>query len=182
MKKSLLRISSLGIFMVSMLIFSACEGPEGPMGPSGYDGQDGIDGINYTKSAIYDLVPADWSGDLNRYIATISVPEINDDIYYNGAVLVYQLVEVDPKSFNMLPYTYIDNNYVKYMDFDVYIGEIDIFFKETIDGINTVARPEVLNSFKVVIIQGLSLTALKNKVDIRNFNAVESFIQNITIK
>jgi hypothetical protein len=69
----------------------------------GRDGLDGIDGINYTHSVIYDVDPSEWVGDLNGYDALLNVPEINEDIYYNGAVLVYRLVEIDPKSFNMLP-------------------------------------------------------------------------------
>ena len=40
---------------------------------------------------------------------SLNVPEITDEIYYTGAVLVYKLIEIDPKSFNLLPYTYVDN-------------------------------------------------------------------------
>jgi hypothetical protein len=172
------------VLIAIVIIIASCQGPEGPpglTGPPGYDGEDGLDGINYTQTAIYDLVPADWSGDLDRYTATLNVPEINDDIYYNGAVLGYQLIEIDPKSFNLLPYTFLDNNYAYYMDFDVYIGGIDVFIKEIIDNINTTARPETLISLKVVIIQGLSLTALSNKVDIRNFEAVSKYLEENTL-
>lgn len=181
MKTIIKKTGYIALMAVSFLFITSCVGPEGPMGPPGYDGQngaDGIDGINYTGSAIYDVLPIDWTGDINRYTTTLNVPEINEDIYYDGAVLVYELIEIDPISFNMLPYTYVDNNYAAYMDFDVYLGGIDIFVKEIIDGVNTTARPDVTKTFKVVVIQGISLGALKKKVDVSNFNEVNKFISN----
>src|SRR5512143_1980450 len=102
----LIRISS---YFIVLFMFVQCVGPRGPRGMDGRDGIDGIDGINYTHSVIYDVKPEDWSGDVNGFTSVLTVPEITDDIYYNGAVLVYRLVELTPKSFNMLPYTYMDN-------------------------------------------------------------------------
>jgi len=72
------------LFALLMLLFSQCTGPEEPMG------NNGLDGINFAHSVIYDIDPSDWVGDLNGYNALIDVPEITDDIYYNGAVLVYR--------------------------------------------------------------------------------------------
>jgi hypothetical protein len=149
------------------LMFTQCKGPRG---------DNGIDGINYTRSVIYDIIPSDWTGNINGYKATISVPEITDDIYYNGAVLVYRLIEINPNSFNMLPYTYVDNTFTTYMDFDVYVGSIDLMLKDVEDGANNTATPDVTMSFKVVIIEGVSLAVLKSTVDIRDYTAVSKLL------
>jgi hypothetical protein len=176
MKKSKLQVSIeiLRVFSSFLLIvvLTNCTGHEGPMGPPGYDGQDGLDGINYTHSAIYDVDVADWDGNLDGYNAVLDVPEINDDIYYNGAVLVYRLIEVEPKSFNLLPYTYVDNALSIYMDCDIYVGSINLIYKEVFDGVNDTPAPGDLMSFKVVIIEGIPLAKLKTMVDVNDFNAV----------
>jgi hypothetical protein len=173
MKANKLRLTETAIqicpFLLLMSVFTQCIGPEGPMGR---DGLDGIDGINYTHSVIYDVDPSEWVGDLNGYDALLNVPEINEDIYYNGAVLVYRLVEIDPKSFNMLPYSYVDDSLTIYMDFDAYVGSIDLIYKEVLDGINDTPAPQVILSFKVVIIEGIPLATLKRMVDISDYDAV----------
>ena len=79
LKEKIIRICP---FVLLMLMYSRCTRIEGPIG------NDGLDGINYTRSVIYDIGPSDWVGDVNGYNAFIDVPEITDDIYYNGAVLV----------------------------------------------------------------------------------------------
>jgi hypothetical protein len=156
-----------------MLVFTQCIGPEGPMGN---DGLDGIDGINYTNSVIYDIGPSEWVGDLNGYDVLLDVPEITEDIYYNGAVLVYRLIETDPKSFNMLPYTYVDNSLTVYMDFDAYVGSIDLIYKEVFDGVNDTPAPGNIMSFKVLIIQGIPLATLKGLVDVSDYVAVAKML------
>jgi len=159
-------------FVLLMFLLSQCTGPEGPMGNDGLDGLDGLDGINFTHSVIYDIDPSEWVGDVNGYDALIDVPEITDDIYYNGAVLVYRLIETEPKSFNMLPYTYVDNSLTVYMDFDAYIGSIDLIYKEIFEGVNDTPVPVNIMSFKVLIIEGIPLAALKGLVDVSDYGAV----------
>ncbi|MGD0582967.1 MAG: hypothetical protein ABR974_08500 [Bacteroidales bacterium] len=153
-------------FILLALTLTQCKGPRG---------DNGIDGINYTHSVIYDISSSDWSGDINGYTVTISVPEITDDIYYNGAVLVYRLIEIDPKSFNLLPYTYVDNSLSIYMDYDVYVGSINLMFKEVENGENNTTAPGDM-SFKVVIIDGINLAGLKSIVDVKNYNAVSRLL------
>ena len=160
------------LFLLSALLMQ-CIGPEGPMGPQGNDGRDGI---NYTNSVIYDVQPQDWSGDINGYTAVLNVPEITNDIYYNGALLVYRLIETEPKSFNLLPYTYVDNGLMIYMDFDAYIGSINLMYKKVDNGVNDTPAPSVLMSFKVVLIEGIPLATLKNMVNVNDFAAVSSFL------
>jgi len=166
-----------------MAVVVQCTGPEGPMGPKGNDGQDGlnglngVDGINYTHSVIYDVEASEWTGDINGYDAWLDVPEITEDIYYEGAVLVYRLIEdLDPKSFNLLPYTYVDNALIIYMDYDAYIGGIDLIYKEVYDGVNDTPEMAGLMSFKIVIIEGLSLAELKDMVNINDIAAVLSML------
>jgi hypothetical protein len=142
----------------------------------GNDGLDGIDGINYTHSVIYDIGTSEWVGDVNGYDALIDVPEITEDIYYYGAVLVYRLIETDPKSFNMLPYTYVDNSLTVYMDFDVYVGSIDLIYKEVFDGVNDTPAPGNIMSFKVLIIEGIPLATLKGLVDVSDYGAIAKML------
>jgi hypothetical protein len=176
MKKNKLQVS-FGIlrvcfYILLIAVLTNCTGPEGPAGAPGYNGKDGLDGINYNRSVIYDVDPADWDGGPDGYFVNLEVPEITDDIYYNGAVLVYRLVEIEPNSFNMLPYTWVDNALTRYMDFDVYVGSIDLIYKEVLDGMNYTPAPEVLMSFKIVIIEGIPLATLKTKVNVEDYNAV----------
>jgi hypothetical protein len=159
-------------------------GPQGPQGPQGYDGFDGIDGIDgtaYAYSILFDVVTTDWIGDAAGYRAWLDVPEITDDIYYEGAVLVYRLIETEPKSFNLLPYTYVDDALFIYMDFDAYVGGIDIIYKEVFEGVNDTFAPTSLMSFKVLIIEGIPLTTLKGKVNVSDFNAVAKFLKTSNI-
>jgi hypothetical protein len=161
------RIARAISFIILALLLTQCKGPRG---------ENGIDGINYTHSVIYDVSTSSWTGNADGYSATLNVPEITDDIYYNGAVLVYRLIEVAPKSFNMLPYTYVDNTYVSYLDYNVYTGSIELLLKEVSEGVNSTVAPEATMSFKVVIIEGINLEGLKTIVDPHNYHAVSRLL------
>jgi hypothetical protein len=150
------------LFLLLTIIFAQCTKT---------DKDDYIPAVYYTHSAIYDINSSEWTGDSNGYNLNINVPEITEDIYYNGAVLVYRLVETAPKSFNMLPYTYMDNLLTVYMDFDVYVGIINLMYKEVYNSANDTPVPGNM-SFKVVIIKGIPLGALKGIVDVNNYEAV----------
>jgi hypothetical protein len=164
---SLIRIAAL---LALLIVLAQCTGPVGPMGPPGYDG------TAFAYSAIYDVEPNEWSGNADGYDVFLDVPEITETIYYEGAVLVYRLIEIDPISFNMLPYTYVDNALTIYMDYDAYLGGIDLIYKEVFDGVNDTYAPESLMSFKVVIVEGIPLATLKSMVDISDFDAVSKFV------
>ena len=58
------------------------------------------------------------------------------------------------------------------MDFDVYVGSINLIFKEVLDGVNDTPAPDNLMSFKVVIIEGIPLATLKTLVNVNNFAEV----------
>jgi hypothetical protein len=168
MKSNKLRLKEKTIrtfpFVLLIVILSQCTGPE----PE----NDGLDGNNFTHSVIYDIAPSDWVGDVNGYYALIDVPEITEDIYNTGAVLVYRLIEIEPKSFNMLPYTYVDDSLTVYMDFDAYVGSIDLIYKEVFDGVNDTPVPVNIMSFKVLIIEGIPLATLKRLVDVSDYGAI----------
>ena len=174
MKSNKLRMKkkAIGIcpFALLLLLLSQCTGPEGPMG------NDGLDGNIFAYSVIYDIDPSEWAGDVTGYYALIDVPEITDDIYYYGAVLVYRLIETEPKSFNMLPYTYVDESLAVYMDFDAYVGSIELIYKEVFDGVNDTPVPVNIMSFKVLIIEGIPLAALKGMVDVSDYRAIAKML------
>ncbi len=169
-------IRVFSFFLLALLVIQ-CTGDQGPMGPPGYDGQDGIDGDVYAYSVIYDVETSEWDGDVDGYRVYLDMPEITEDIYYNGAVLVYRLIEVEPISFNMLPYTYVDNALTIYMDYDAYLGGIDLYYKEVFEGVNDTYAPVSLMSFKVLIIEGIPLATLKGMVDINDFEAVTRLVK-----
>jgi hypothetical protein len=125
---------------------------------------------------VNDIGISEWVGDVNGYDALIDVPEITEDIYFDGDVLVYRLIETDPTSFNMLPYTYVDNSLIVYMDFDVYVGSIDLIYKEVFDGVNDTPVPGNIMSFKILIIEGIHLATLKGLVDVSDYVAVAKML------
>ncbi len=58
------------------------------------------------------------------------------------------------------------------MDFDAYVGFIDLIYKEVFEGVNDTPAPADLMSFKIVIIEGIPLASLKTMVNINDFSAV----------
>ena len=153
------------------ILMAGCRGKEGPMGPTGNAN---------VVSAQYTVNPQDWSANsYGGYNATLLVPEITSDITNNGAVLVYNLnldLNNNISSFNLLPYTYVDNTSVEYIDYDASLSQIVISFKWVDNGINDTPSPATMY-FKVVIIDGMPLSAVKEKVNITNYNAVASYFK-----
>jgi hypothetical protein len=166
------KLISFTAYVLIIALIAGCEGPQGVEGPKGKDGNANV------SSAIYDIQPNTWKGDSNGYVTTLIVPEIDQKIYESGAVLVYMLndEQKDYKNFNKLPYTLIDNNISEYMDYNVYIGSIDISIKLVDNGKNKTVSPSQQISYKVLIIEGTPLSVLKNNVDISNYNKVVAFM------
>jgi hypothetical protein len=191
--KSVRNIISVTFFFASFFLIN-CTGPEGPMGPTGekgdpgYDGangkdgtsgQDGAPGSTFVKSIQFEVLATDWKGDTNGYTAILTVPEITSAIYDHGAVLVYMLNEQDPnnKYFNMLPYTYVNNSSTEYMDFDAYVGQIDLKLKWTDNGLNSTLAPTLTEYFKIIVAEGTPLSILKKNVNIANYEAVAKYLK-----
>jgi hypothetical protein len=172
-KNSISKHTFLYVVFSAAILLAGCRGDEGPMGPAGHDG------IANVNSVIYDVPPQNWTGDVNSFKAILTVQEITSDIYNNGAVLVYKLLnESDPvnKSFNMLPYTSVDGTQITYMDFDVFIGEIDLYLKWVDNGVNDTQAPTTTESYKVIIIQGTPLAKLKTQVNVTSYSAVAKYL------
>jgi hypothetical protein len=156
-----------------MLISFSCIGPRGEDGIDGIDGKDANVG-----SAIYDVGPSKWAGNIDGFVTTLNVPELNKDIYENGAVLVYMLKNENSadQSFNQLPYTWLNNSITEYMDFDAFIGSIDITLRWVDNGVNNTEAPKDNYTFKVIVIAGIPLSVLKTKTDIRDPDAVMEYL------
>ncbi|MGB8358978.1 MAG: hypothetical protein WCD55_10235, partial [Bacteroidales bacterium] len=67
-----------------------------------------------------------------------------------------------------------------YMDYDAYVGGIDLIYKEVFDGLNDTPEITGLMSFKIVIIEGVPLAKLKTMVDVSNIAAVLDMFSNGT--
>jgi hypothetical protein len=175
--------SFISIFTVIILIFS-CTGPKGE---DGFDGRDGIDGKNGVDgkdgranvgAAIYDINPSDWAGNIDGFTTSFKVPEITQDVFENGAVLVYMIKDENTanQSFNQLPYTWLDNTFTEYLDFDAYIGSIKITLRWVDNGVNNTDAPTEKYTFKVIVIEGTPLSMLKSQTDITNPDAVIAYM------
>ncbi len=110
-------------------------------------------------SYIYNVSPSSWSGNINGFSTYLNVPEITNDIFYNGVVLVYMIMNevTEDTHICQLPYSYIDNNLIDYMDYNTYVGGISIQQRQTINGRNSTVPPLYNYTFKVVLIDNFEL-------------------------
>lgn len=158
------------LFFALIVLGTSCIGPPGHDGYDGRDGRDGEDGIANVGVAIYDVQPEDWVGDINGYVTTLEVPEITNYVYENGAVLVYMMRNegTENQSFNQLPYTWLNNSITEYIDFDAYVGSLDITLRWIDNGVNNTEAPTGMYTFKILVIEGTPLSVLQTKVDLSN--------------
>lgn len=183
MRKITLILSILTVVLLSI----SCVGPKGEDGLDGVDGVNGRDGKDgkdaNVGAAIYDIEPSKWSGNIDGFVTTLNVPEITQDIYYNGAVLVYMLKNENTadQSFNQLPYTWLYNGSTEYMDFDAFIGQIDITLRWVDNGVNSTEAPTGNYTFKVIIISGIQLSALEKQTDLSDPDAVLDYFSGKVI-
>ena len=162
--------------LASLFIAVGCLGPRGYDGIDGVDGYDGTngqngkDGVANVGAAIYDVEPSSWVGDINGYTTTLIVPEINNYVFENGAVLVYVIQEEgsDYQRFSQLPYTWLNNSNTEYVDFSAFIGRIEITIRWVDEGINNTDAPAGLYTFKIIVIEGTPLSVLQANIDISN--------------
>lgn len=169
------------LFVVLSSLLIACTGPrgyDGFDGVNGIDGRDGKDGKANVGAAIYDVEPNSWFGDVDGYTTTLNVPEINNYVFENGAVLVYMLQDEgsDMQRFSQLPYTWLYNSNTEYLDFSAFVGRIEITIRWVDEGINNTEAPKGLYSFKVIVIEGTPLSVLQANTDISNPEAVLNYI------
>jgi hypothetical protein len=143
-------------------------------------GEKGDTGNANVKSIIFDVNPSSWQGDTNGYATTLEIPEITENVYKSGAVLVYMLnnEKSSNKSFNKLPYTWIDNTNTEYMDYTAYVGKLEITLRWVDEKKNNTQKPSNIYTYKVMIIEGTLLSTLQKKVDVNNYKEVISYLSH----
>lgn len=123
--------------------------------------------VDQAFSAVYTIQPGGWTTDNNglSYTAQIEIPELDNTVYQNGAVLVYisftgtSYYEALPEVFDGLAYGAIHSN--------GYVG-IDI---SSLSG-DPINPPAQTISAKVVLIDAAALSLHKD-VNLSDLNAVK---------
>jgi len=126
-----------------------------------------VEKVDQAFSAVYTIQPGDWITDNNglSYTAQLNVPEVDDILYQNGAVLVYlsfsgtNYYEAIPEVFDGIAYGSIHSN--------GYVG-IDI---SAVNGV-LIDPPTQSISAKVVIIDASAL-AMHKDVNLKDFSEVK---------
>ena len=158
----------LFLLSVALWLFASCEGPagrDGLEGRPGKDGKDGKDGIEtYWFVGVYTINSNNWQlvngvDQLNSfYRASITIPELTNDIYEDGNVFCYLFQTIDGQEVQTpLPFTVplgeaADNNteflWTETVAFDFSPGRIT-FYVNYSDFITSI-RPDRM-IFRVVL-------------------------------
>lgn len=126
-----------------------------------------VEQVDQAFSAVYNIAPGDWTttnGGLS-YSAGLEVPELDQTIYQNGAVLVYlsfagsSFYEALPQVFDGITYGAIHGNGYVNIDISALSGE-------------AIDPPGKTVSAKVILIDATRL-ALRKDVNLRDIQAVE---------
>ena len=122
------------LFTLFAAILVSCEGPMGPRGFDGKDGKDGNNGLLSVWKVIELPVNTDvWVGYPNNsnprfYSVSFTVPEITEDIFYDGVILCY--LYYDGRQI-ILPSVrhYQDGEflYTQTIDYEYWKGGLEIF-------------------------------------------------------
>jgi hypothetical protein len=127
-----------------------------------------VEKVDQAFSAVYTIQPGDWTTDNDglSYTAQLSVPEIDDILYQNGAVLVFlsfsgtDYYEAIPEVFDGISYgSFHSNGYVG-VDISAITGE-------------QINPPTQSISAKVVLIDATALSLHKD-VNLKNFSDVKN--------
>lgn len=139
---------------LSLLIFSSCK-------------KETTQQVKQVFSAVYTIAPSNWSTSNNgqSFTAQLNIPEIDNNIYQNGAILVYisfsgtNYYEALPEVFDGISYGAIHS--------PGYVG-IDI---SSVSG-DPVSAPTQSISAKVILIDAAAL-ALHKDVNLNDLGAVK---------
>lgn len=123
--------------------------------------------VDQAFSAVYTIAPADWTSTDNgkSYSADLNVPELDNVIYQNGAVLVYvsfantSYYEALPQVFDGITYGVIHSDGYVTIDMSAISG-------------NAINPPGKDVSAKVVLIDATKL-ALRKDVNLKDLSAVQ---------
>lgn len=145
------------LLALPVLVFSSCSKKEVIE----------VQQVDQAFSAVYDISPSSWVPNNSNTIFTaeLDVPELDNYIYQNGAVLVYlsfsgtSYYEALPQVFDGFAYGVIHGDgYIK-IDISDILGDV-------------IGRPEQAMKAKVVLIDATQL-ALKKDVNLKDLSAVE---------
>lgn len=135
------------LLFVVALIVASCQGPIGPEGPQGYGTNWKIINLVATQSDWVENLDKDG---INRYYScNFSIPEITSEVYNNGSVNAYMLIDNTQQT---LPFVRhfedINKNlWTRTIDFDFTKGGMNFYV--TISDFN--AEPPGTMNFRVVL-------------------------------
>ena len=141
---------------LALLIFSSCKKEITQ-----------VQKVDQAFSAVYDIAPASWTTTNNgiSYTAQLNIPELDNVIYQNGAVLVYlsfsgtNYYEALPEVFDGIAYGAIHSNGYVSIDISALSG-------------NAIDPPKQNISAKVILIDAKAL-GLHKDVNFLDLNAVQ---------
>lgn len=148
-----MRLFSILIVIILMI---SCEGPKG---------EDGISDI-YTIQ--FEVFPEEWTGNKDGYTAILNVPEIDNEVFNNGATLLYVLEEdFSPKFYYQIPNTHIKDSLVTYMDVEYETGKAIIYYRQVNGFVNVTKKPDWTFVFKLIIMKGqrISIDLIPKKLN-----------------
>lgn len=136
-------------------------GPMGPMGPAGKDGKDALEVISVVYINV-DQAAWKFSGlnDNNYFMATVSVPELTEDIFDGGIIKLYRTFDYEsPEATQIeMPYVRVKEEfeegypdpirYTEVLDYDFGIKRINIYF--TVSDFYYNVKPESM-TFRCVL-------------------------------
>lgn len=146
-------------FFLSLLIFSACKKEVTQVQQQ--------EQVNQAFSAVYSIQPDDWTTDNDglSYTASLNIPELDDVIYQDGAVLVYlsfsgtSYYEALPEVFNGFAYGVIHSSGYVSIDISAISGE-------------QINPPTQTILTKVILIDAVKLSLHKD-VNLKDLGAVK---------
>lgn len=126
-----------------------------------------VEKVDQAFSAVYTIQPGDWTTDNDglSYTAQLNVPEVDDVLYQNGAVLVYisfsgtNYYEAIPEVFDGIAYGAIHSNGYVGVDISAVTGEL-------------IDAPTQSISAKVVLIDASALSLHKD-VNLKDLGEVQ---------
>ncbi len=140
---------------IALFIFSSCR-------------KDVTQQVNQAFSAVYTITPSNWSTNNNgqSFTAQLNIPEIDNNIYQNGAVLVYisfagtNYYEALPEVFDGITYGAIHSPGYVSIDISAISGAL-------------ISAPTQNISAKVILIDAAAL-AMHKDVNLNDLGAVKN--------
>ena len=154
------------LLIISVALFSACEGP---MGPPGFDGEDGEDGTSLLGTIFQTTV--DFTPE-NKYHISFEYPD-DFEIYTSDVVMVYILWRQDIDNgvldvWRALPQTvFLQEGVIQY-NFDYTVKKVAIFIEETVGSL--IPAETENQTFRIAVIPAAEYE--EKSIELENFNSV----------